>query len=66
MASRWKARRGSITGEGWTGISGDFVSSIPLGAAPNITDTRRSFEAPTDTELVPPHMTAIAQQQELA
>jgi hypothetical protein len=39
---------GSITREVWTGISGDFVSSIPLGAAPNITDTRGSFEAPTD------------------
>jgi PA14 domain len=39
---------GSITREVWTGISGDFVSTIPLGAAPNITDTRRSFEAPTN------------------
>ena len=39
---------GSITREVWTGISGDFVSSIPLGAAPNITDTPPSFEAPTN------------------
>ena len=39
---------GSITREVSTGISGDFVSSIPLGAAPNITDTPPSFEAPTN------------------
>ena len=39
---------GSITREVWTGISGDSVSSIPLGAAPDIADTRPSFEAPTN------------------
>jgi hypothetical protein len=39
---------GSITREVWTGISGNSVSSIPLGAAPNITDTWWSFEAPTN------------------
>ena len=47
--SRWKARRsGSITREVWTGISGNSVSNIPVGAAPNLTDTLPSFEAPTD------------------
>ena len=39
---------GAISREVWTGISGNVVSSIPLGAAPNITDTRPSFEAPTN------------------
>ena len=34
--------------EVWTGIGGKSVSNIPLGAAPNITDTRPSFEAPTN------------------
>ena len=28
--------------EVWTGIGGKSVSNIPLGAAPNITDTRRA------------------------
>jgi hypothetical protein len=38
----------SITREVWTGISGDSVSDIPLGASPDITDTLPSFEAPID------------------
>ena len=38
----------SITREVWTGISGNSVSDIPLGASPDITDTLPSFEAPTD------------------
>ena len=37
---------GSITREVWTGISGDSVSDIPLGASPDITDTLANFEAP--------------------
>ena len=39
---------GAISREVWTGISGTFVADIPLGAAPNTTDTLPSFEAPTD------------------
>ena len=39
---------GSITREVWTGISGPTVANIPVGAAPNFTDTRPSFEAPTN------------------
>ena len=39
---------GSITREVWTGISGPTVANIPVGAAPNLTDTRPSFEAPTN------------------
>ena len=39
---------GSITREVWTGISGTTVANIPVGAAPNLTDTRPSFEAPTN------------------
>ena len=42
------AGSGSISREVWTGISGDSVSNIPVGAAPNLTDTLPSFEAPTD------------------
>ena len=38
----------SITREVWTGISGDSVSDIPLGASPDITDTLPSFEAATN------------------
>ena len=39
---------GSISREVWTGISGTFVSNIPVGTAPNIIDTLPSFEAPTN------------------
>ena len=39
---------GAITREVWTGIGGNFVSNIPVGAAPNLTDTLPSFEAPTN------------------
>ena len=39
---------GAITREVWTGISGTTVANIPLGAAPNVTDTLPTFEAPTD------------------
>ena len=39
---------GFITREVWTGVGGDFVSNIPLGAPPNLTDTLPSFEAPTN------------------
>ena len=42
------AGSGSITREVWTGISGTTVSNIPVGMAPNITDTLSSFEAPRD------------------
>ena len=42
------AGSGSITREVWTGISGNTVANIPVGAAPNITDTLPSFEAPTN------------------
>ena len=42
------AGSGSITREVWTGISGPTVANIPVGAAPSLTDTRPSFEAPTD------------------
>ena len=37
---------GSISREVWTAIGGTSVSNIPLGTAPNITDTLPSFEAP--------------------
>ena len=39
---------GAINREVWTGVSGTFVSDIPLGAAPNLIDTLPSFEAPTN------------------
>ena len=39
---------GAISREVWTGIGGKSVSNIPLGAAPNTTDTLPSFEAPTN------------------
>ena len=39
---------GAITREVWTGIGGNSVSNIPVGAAPNLTDTLPSFEAPTN------------------
>ena len=39
---------GAITREVWTGISGNCVANIPVGAAPNLTDTLPSFEAPTN------------------
>ena len=39
---------GFITREVWTGIGGDFVSNIPVGTLPNITDTPPRFEAPTN------------------
>ena len=40
---------GAITREVWTGIGGlTTVANIPVGAAPNLTDTRPTFEAPTD------------------
>jgi large repetitive protein len=39
---------GTITREVWTGISGGAVANIPVGTAPNITDTLPSFEAPTN------------------
>jgi PA14 domain len=42
------AGSGSISREVWTGISGTAVADIPVGAAPNLTDTLPSFEAPTD------------------
>ena len=42
------AGSGSITREVWTGISGTTVANIPVGAAPNLTDTLPSFEAPTN------------------
>ena len=38
---------GFITREVWTGVSGTTVANIPVGAAPNLTDTLPSFEAPT-------------------
>jgi hypothetical protein len=37
-----------ISREVWTGISGTTVANIPVSAAPNLTDTRPSFEAPID------------------
>ena len=39
---------GAISREVWTGISGTTVAIIPVGTAPNTTDTPPSFEAPTD------------------
>ena len=42
------AGSGSISREVWTGISGTSVANIPVGAAPNLTDTLPSFEAPTN------------------
>ena len=39
---------GAISREVWTGISGTTVANIPVGAAPNLTDTLPSFEAPTN------------------
>ena len=39
---------GAISREVWTGIGGKSVADIPLGAAPNLTDTLPSFEAPTN------------------
>ena len=42
------AGSGSITREVWTGISGTTVANISVGAAPNLTDTLPSFEAPTN------------------
>ena len=39
---------GAITREVWTGIGGNTVANIPVGAAPNLTDTLPSFEAPTN------------------
>ena len=39
---------GAIIREVWTGISGTSVANIPVGTAPNITDTPPSFEAPTN------------------
>ena len=39
---------GSITREVWTGIGGTTVANIPVGAAPNLTDTLPSFEAPNN------------------
>ena len=39
---------GAITREVWTGIGGTTVANIPVAAAPNITDTLPSFEAPTN------------------
>ena len=42
------AGSGSISREVWTGISGTTVANIPVGAAPNLTDTLPSFEAPTN------------------
>ena len=38
----------AITREVWIGISGTTVANIPVGAAPNLTDTRPSFEAPSN------------------
>ena len=38
----------AISREVWTGISGTTVANIPVGAAPNLTDTLPSFEAPTN------------------
>ena len=37
-----------ISREVWTGIGGNSVSNIPMGAAPNMTDTLPSFEAPSN------------------
>jgi Chitobiase/beta-hexosaminidase C-terminal domain/Divergent InlB B-repeat domain/PA14 domain len=42
------ASMGAISREVWTGISGTAVTNIPLGTAPNSTDTLPSFEAPTN------------------
>ena len=39
---------GSISREVWTGVNGNSVANIPVGAAPNLTDTLPSFEAPTN------------------
>ena len=39
---------GAIIREVWTGISGTTVANIPVGTAPNLTDTLPSFEAPTN------------------
>ncbi|RLS52181.1 MAG: tandem-95 repeat protein [Planctomycetota bacterium] len=39
---------GSISREVWTGIAGTSVSAIPLGSAPNISDTLTSFEGPSN------------------
>ena len=39
---------GLISREVWTGISGKSVANIPVGTAPNTTDTLPSFEAPTN------------------
>ena len=47
--SPFSATAGSISREVWTGISGTFVSTIPVGTTPpNLTDTLPSFEAPTN------------------
>ncbi|MES2570178.1 MAG: RICIN domain-containing protein [Verrucomicrobiota bacterium] len=37
-----------ISREVWTGVGGSSVSAIPLGAAPSITDTLATMEAPTN------------------
>ena len=37
---------GAIGREVWTGINGFTVADIPVDAAPNLTDTLPSFEAP--------------------
>jgi hypothetical protein len=39
---------GAVTREVWTGITGDGVSNIPTGSAPNFIDTLTDFEAPTN------------------
>ena len=39
---------GSISREVWTGVNGNSVANIPVGAAPNLTDKLPSFEAPTN------------------
>ena len=39
---------GSISREVWSGVGGTSVANIPVAAAPNITDTLPSFEAPTN------------------
>jgi hypothetical protein len=39
---------GVISRDVWTGIGGTTVANIPVGTAPNITDTLPSFEAPTN------------------
>ena len=48
MGLELTAGSGSITREVWTGIGGTTVANIPVGTAPNLTDTLPSFEAPTN------------------